>query len=397
MPGPYPLPTLAAQITPTGVTAPAFADILASLQAIYQGIFGADAYLEPDSQDGQLLSIFATAINDCNNAVIAVYNSFSPATAVGTGLSSNVKLNGLQRQSASNSSVDVTIVGQAGTEIINGLVEDINGNQWALPPSVIIPGEGTVIATATAVDEGAIIAGPGTVTKIVNPTRGWQSVTNVLAATVGAAVETDAALRQRQTISTSLPAQTPLESIVAAVRNLPGVQAVQPYENDTGATNGIGIPGHTIALVVVGGDDLAIATAIADGKLGTGTFGDTTVIVVDANGVPDVIHFQRPIQERLIAAVTVTPLVGYVSTTGDAILAAMSAWVADSVPIGGSVNLNDLVAAAKLPGQLGQTYKIEFGNLTVALFGHPLGDADVPMAWNQEAGLAVSDITLTVL
>ena len=77
----YPLPTLAATLSATGISAPAYTDILLSLQASYGTIFGTDAYIAPDSQDGQLLAVVARAISDCNDMAIAVYNSFAPSTA----------------------------------------------------------------------------------------------------------------------------------------------------------------------------------------------------------------------------------------------------------------------------------------------------------------------------
>lgn len=393
----FPLATLAATVTAEGISAPSYADVLASLKASFQLIYGADAYLEPDSQDGQLISVFAAAINDCNSAAIAVYNSFSPATAVGVGLSNVVKINGLRRLVPSNSSVDLTLVGPNGTEIVNGIVEDTVGhNQWLLPPLVTIGGSGSVVATATCSVAGAITAPAGTITEIVNPQRGWQSATNAADATVGAPKEEDGTLRQRQAVSTSLPAQTRLESIVSAVLNLSGVQVVKPYENDTGTTDGNGIPGHSIALVVVGGDSIAIATAIARGKSGTGTYGAISETIIDQNGVPDTVWFSRPTAKRVIASLSITALTGYVSTTGALIKAEMTAWVA-ALPIGGSVNIGDMFAAAKLPGALGATYKIEYGNLLIALFGNSPGTADLAMAWNEEAALAISDISLSVL
>src|SRR6185503_1528966 len=126
---------------------------LAYLTAQYQAIFGADAYLGSDSQDGQLLAIFAAAINDCNAACVASYNSRSPSTAQGAGLDAAVKINGLLRNGATASTVVLTIVGVAGTVITNGVAGDSNGNSWALPTSVTIPGGGSIsvaaICTAT--------------------------------------------------------------------------------------------------------------------------------------------------------------------------------------------------------------------------------------------------------
>ena len=78
-----------------------------------QAIFGADIYLGSDSQDGQYISIFALAAFDCCQIAQAVYNSFSPLTAIGKALSTQVKINGIARDVATYSSVDLYLVGQA--------------------------------------------------------------------------------------------------------------------------------------------------------------------------------------------------------------------------------------------------------------------------------------------
>lgn len=52
----------------------------------FRQIYGTDAYLEPDSKDGQLISLVALAIHDANNAAIATYNSFSPGDSDGAGV-----------------------------------------------------------------------------------------------------------------------------------------------------------------------------------------------------------------------------------------------------------------------------------------------------------------------
>ena len=99
----FPLPTLAPTITGAGISVPTYADILSSLQASVRQIYGEDIYVEPDSMDGQLLAIMAQAIYDCGQTAVAVYNSFSPQTAFGAGLSSVVKINHLARAIATNS------------------------------------------------------------------------------------------------------------------------------------------------------------------------------------------------------------------------------------------------------------------------------------------------------
>jgi uncharacterized phage protein gp47/JayE len=202
------LTTLAAVVSPTGITAPDLNDILDTLVSQFQGIYGSDTYLGPDSQDGQWLGVLSQAFYDSNATSVAVYNQFSPATSVGTGLSSVVKINGMSRLKSSNSTVDLVLVGQAYTPIYSGVVTDNLGlgTQWALPAFVTIPASGTITVTATSTVSGAVAAAQGTLTKIVTPTPGWQSVTNPAAAVPGAPIETDPQLRVRQGNSTSLPA-----------------------------------------------------------------------------------------------------------------------------------------------------------------------------------------------
>ena len=126
-------------IDAAGIRAPSYGEVLQYFKDQYRNIYGADTYLEADSQDGQLLAVFAMAIHDANTAAVQVYNAFSPATASGAALSSNVKINGLARGVATRSSVDLRIVGQGGTTISGGVALDGDRVQWELPASVTIP------------------------------------------------------------------------------------------------------------------------------------------------------------------------------------------------------------------------------------------------------------------
>jgi len=123
MSGSSQLSPTAAYVDATGIHAPTFTDIQAFLVSQYQAIYGADIETDPSTQDGQLIGIFALAMSDVNAACVAVYNSFSPSTAQGIGLSSMVKINGLTRRVPSNSTAPMLIVGVTGTVIANGIVQ----------------------------------------------------------------------------------------------------------------------------------------------------------------------------------------------------------------------------------------------------------------------------------
>jgi uncharacterized phage protein gp47/JayE len=391
-----PLPTLAAQISATGISAPAFENVLNSEIATYQSIYGSDSVLTPDTQDGQLLSIRATAINDLNQLAIAVYNSFSPDFAQGAGLDARVQINGLQRISPTNSTVLLNIVGVVGTIIENGVAADTAGNLWNLPAQVTIPISGLIEVTATAQEAGAIAAPAGTVNQPFTIITGWQSCTNPAAATPGIAVEIDAALRRRQAASTSLPAQTPLQSIAAAVANLIGVGRILPYENQNATTDANGVPSHSIALVVEGGDATQIAQTIEQKKApGTGTFGNTSIIVSDPAGVPINISFFELTEVPIFVSITIQPLNGFVSTTGTAIINAVVSFL-NSLPIGQEVFLNWLLAVAGLNGSaLGLTFAIT--SLEIGINAGFLTAANVTIAFNAAASCQASDVTLVVL
>lgn len=344
--------TLAFQITPTGPVAPDFATIVSTLTAGYQAIYGNDIYVDPDSQDGQQINIFAAAINDANNAGIAAYLSFSPTYAVGAGLSSVVKINGLQREVPTNSTAVVSIVGQVGTVITNGIIGDSLGlgTQWTLPTPLTIPISGTLTETATCTTAGSVAAAADSLTVIVTPTPGWQSVNNPAEAAAGAPVEPDATLRQRQSVSTGKSALTPLSALYGTLANLTGVTNLLIYENDTASTDANGIPRNSICVVIEGGDVVEIAQAIEAKKApGTGTYGTTSQAVTDPRGLSITINFDVLAYKQIYVSIALTALAGYTATVGTYVTAALVEAI-NNLRIGSEVYYNRLWSPANLSG-----------------------------------------------
>lgn len=392
----FPLATLGPTFSPQGISAPSYSDILSSLIASAQIIFGSDAYLSADSQDGQLLALIATAINDVNNATIAVYNSFSPVTAQGVALSSLVKINGLRRLTASFSSAVGNVVGQAGTTITNGQVQDINGNVWNLPASVTIPGGGSISVTLTANDPGILVAPSGTINKIVTPTFGWQSFVSTSDAVPGAIVETDAALRQRQALSTTLPAITPIGALTAALGNLGAVTAVRVYENTTGLVDSNGLPPHSIGAVVRGGVLTDIVNTIGLKKTpGAALAGTTSGTFIDPlTGISYLINYYAQALSPVRVNMTVKAGVGYNANVTAAIQQAVVDYIS-TLGIGNPVQYSRLFPAAYLNGaEESSTYEITA--LTSSLTPAAFGTVDIAVPFNAAASIGVSDVTVTV-
>lgn len=375
-------------IDSTGYHFADYPSFLAWIQGAYQGIYGADVFLGPDSQDGQFLAILAKAFFDTAALGASVYNSFSPTTAQGVGLSRNVKINGLRREVPTFSTVPLVIVGVANTVISNGVAEDILNQKWNLPATVTIPLSGTITVTATAAEIGAVDAAINSITTIFTPSLGWQTVNNTVAATPGAPVESDAALRVRQARSTSIPAQTVFDATLGAVSNLPTVTDVKGYENQTNTTGGGGSgsvsqPPHSISVVVTGGNSVEICQTILDYKTpGTDTYGATTETVYDAKGMPLAISFQPSVPATIGVQVTVTEGAAWTDDYKDEIKNAV-AEVINAGGIGNAVLYTTLFAPAYLNGTLPPHAYIVV-SIEINKNGGGFAAADVALNWDEQ-------------
>ena len=391
----YPLSTLGPTVDANGISVPSYNDVYQSLLAIFQSIYGQGIVVSADSQDGQWIAALANVINDSNQAAVQVFQAFSPTYAQGAGLSSLVKINGLQRNTPTYSTAIGNVVGVAGTQVLNGVVKDANGNLWNLPATVTIPTGGSIAVTVTAQQPGAITAAAGSINTIYNPQLGWQSFTSTSDAVAGAAVENDATLRSRQAVSTAIPAEDTIDSILSAVGNVTGVTRYAVYENDTSTTDANGVPAHSIAVVVYGGAIQDIAAAIDSRKPpGIQTYGTTSQVVYDTLGLPTTINFFVLQLVPIYFDITIKALSGYVSTTGTAIQQALANFV-NSLAIGVDVYAAQSQAVASLMSVgLGQTFTITAFTLGTA--ANPTGTADITIAFNQAATCSTADIAITV-
>lgn len=237
----------------------------------------------------------------------------------------------------------------------------------------------------------------GSVNKINTPTRGWVSVTNPQAATVGVAAETNAELRVRQSQSVALPSLTPFEAVDGAIANISGVTRHKLYENDTDTTDANGLPPHSIAAIVEGGDATVIANSIRGVKgQGVTPYGSTVIVVPDKYGNPHSVGFSRPVDVPIYVKITIEPLTGYTSQVGEEIKAAVSAYI-NSLAIGASVLLSRVYSPANLGVVSGGNAR--YYDITELLIGTSAGGvaaANVDIAFDQSASCAVSNINLVV-
>jgi uncharacterized phage protein gp47/JayE len=219
--------------------------------------------LDPSAPDGVKLATDSEIWANLDELGQKAYNSKDPNKASGTDLDVLASITGTKRGVGTQSTASVTIGGTDGTVILAGsLVESTeNGEQWTIDADVTIAG--ATAATVTAVNFGAITASAATITKIVNPQSGWASVTNAAPATAGQNPDTDAELRIERNNGVGLPGQNQIDSTFAAIANVDGVVRVTIYENDSvDPVDANGLPIHSTAILVEGGDDDEVAEAI---------------------------------------------------------------------------------------------------------------------------------------
>jgi uncharacterized phage protein gp47/JayE len=150
----------------------------------------------------------------------------------------------------------------------------------------------TVLFEATSTGPKPAIV--GAITDIKTPVIGLISVNNYLEGSLGRIKETDTALRIRRDTSVRAVGSATAESIKARIlQEVEGVSSVYIYENDTSATVD-GRPPHSFEAVVIGGDQREIAQKIWEVKpSGISTYGTTSVLVSDSQGLMHTINFSR--------------------------------------------------------------------------------------------------------
>ncbi|MDY6148965.1 MAG: baseplate J/gp47 family protein [Porphyromonas sp.] len=364
-------------------------------------IYGNDIYLDNSSPDYQLLSIFALKQSDTLQTMAYAYNARSPETAIGASLDSVVKLNGIKRKAASHSTCQVKITGTPFTQIVDGAVKDRAGLIWDLPSSVVIDSDGTIHTVVTCRTAGAVSALAGDISQIETPTYGWVSVVNEGAAVLGNAQETDAQLRERQTISTANPSQTMIDGTKGAIAALKNVSRYAVYENDTNVEsvtddNPYGLPAHSVTCVVEGGTDEDVARAIYLHKgIGCYTNGDVVVQYTDQNDYINRIRFFRPVYKDIHVKVVLKKYTGYVSTMASNVREAVYNYLS-KLTIGSDISSSVLinVIAACNPKLTKPVFGVK--ELKLGLNKSSMSTQDISIGFKEIAHPVYSNIEVTL-
>ena len=257
-------------LTSTGLTTATHAELLANATKNLQAIYGTDIDLNSNTPDGQWINTIIQSQLDEQELVTQVYNSFDPDNAIGVQLDQRCAINGVQRQAGTFSTTEITIVLTQSVNLF-GLdqsiqpvytVSDNSGNLWNLQQTQLGVGPGTLVYSFQAATPGANLTIPNTINVQVSIVLGIQSVNNPTSQSiVGINEEPDASLRIRRQSSVSVSSQGYLQGLLGALENINGVASALVYENVSGSTDGNGVPGHSIWVIIDGTPTISPVTA----------------------------------------------------------------------------------------------------------------------------------------
>lgn len=246
-----------------------------------------DLRTEPETPAGQLIDSQTNAIVQKDNEVLYLGNQFNPLTAEGIWQDALAKIYFLTRKVEQQSVCVCVCTGLSGTVIPAGAVIKSTADEmeWVCTEPATITSLGTVSARFTSKEGGAVEAPANTLTQIVTVIPGWDTVNNEVPAVIGRVAETQAEFEQRRFNSVAKNARGSLAAIYGALADISNVIDCVVLENTTNETIeswGVQIPGHSIWVTIVGGDDAEIAETIYRKKdAGCGTAGNTQVTFQD--------------------------------------------------------------------------------------------------------------------
>lgn len=371
-------------LSSTGFLKKRLADIQDELAAAFRDTFGPAFPVTGDSVGGQLIGILAEREAELWELAESVYDSAFPDTAEGAALANVAAIVGLFPLPATYSTVSARLSGTPGTTIPAGAVIAVagTGRRFVTTAGVTLDADGEATVLCRGEEKGAFEAPAGTLTIIMTPVAGWESVTNAEASDTGRAAETDAELRARRAKSLTTSKGGTIAAVEVALRGIPGVVFAAAKENRANATDGDGLPPHSFSAFVVGGDDQAVLDVLWAAKpAGIATYGTTSGTVMDSFGQPQLVAFNRGESVPVYLAVERTVDDTY-PEGGDALIKDLLVAYFETLTAGDDVvNWRLMAQLADVPGILTLAIKQDttpapVGSGTIALAGYQLATLD---------------------
>lgn len=351
--------------------------IRAEVDALFFARYGNSFDMSDEQPQGWLVGIMSEREALIWELLEAIVASRDPDAAFGVYLDTLLALSGAKRIAAQSSTVTLTLTGTdatsvpAASQISNQVTTErfdtstdavlVDLTVWALSTAYVLDdrrsnggncyictGAGTsagsggpttelsaitdgtvtwrflgngiaaVDVAATSSNTGPVIGTSGDLNVIENPVSGWDSVINILDATLGAVLESDGIAKLRRETVLATGGTTPVDALRTDLLTVDGVTSVRIFENNTDATDANGVPAHSIEALIQGGTDQDIWTKLhTDGPAGYNTYGTVIGTATDTLGNVKAYAFSRPTEVEITHELTVEYDVSLYPTDGD--------------------------------------------------------------------------------
>lgn len=294
-----------------GVVVADTADIKERVQQEYKNALGQNLSLEDSTPQGRLIDAETgarTAVVE-NNALVV--NLFNFNMAYGLALDAMGANFGLFRKGATSSRVIATVTGTAGTVIpANSQVSTANGTIFYAENSITIPESNSITAAFLSLEKGAIPCPAGALTKIIDGTFGWETVTNLSSATLGTERESDASFKQKFYDSGLFTGKSLLGDYQSSINKVANVNSSFVYDNYSDEQivyDTVTIRSNSLYACIDGGKNEDVAFALLNVKsTGCNYSGNTTVQVTEPiSGALYTVRFDRPQEIQIYYQITV--------------------------------------------------------------------------------------------
>jgi uncharacterized phage protein gp47/JayE len=259
-----------------------------------------------DVSDTSLLGILNAIVADREGYLWSntqeIYAAMDPDANTGQAQDAICAITGTLRDPARRSLVTCLCNLDAGTTLPAGSVASVTGNPSARFRSIadyVSPSSGNHAVDFESEATGPIVANAGTLIVIATPLTGWNSVTNAADASLGAAVESDTALRIKREEELAIAGAATVDAIRAALLALAGVELASVYENTTDVVDPVtGLPPRAFEALIYEpvhlSNDLIAQTIWKEKGAGVPSYGNTSGLATDSEGVQHRVYFSRP-------------------------------------------------------------------------------------------------------
>lgn len=221
--------------------------------------------LDESTPDGVKLQNDSEIFGNLDELAKQSYDSKDPSKVRGLDADILCAITGTIREDGTPGVVTLTLTGVAGTVVhANSLVENsTNGSRWQTNEAVTISGAPAMATvTATCTTNGPIQSAIGQIDTIVSTIGGWQGVTNPSVPTLGTDRQSDTSLLLERERTIGRTGQNQVDSTLGAIFAVADVRHARIYENDDDQTDVNGLRPHATAVIIDGGDNTALASAI---------------------------------------------------------------------------------------------------------------------------------------